>query len=58
MNEAVLRELLAKQEKYFTAMFKAKDEFMNDQRQIIEMMLKPTNAPLVSGAIILEAPHD
>jgi hypothetical protein len=40
MNEAVMRELLAKQEKYFTAMCKAKDEFLSDQRQIVEMMLK------------------
>ena len=53
MNEAVLRELIAKQEKYYMAMCKAKDELLSDQRQIIEMMLKPQ-----ATQVPVEVPHD
>lgn len=40
MNEAALRNMMSAQEKYYQAMCKAKDEYINDMRQIVEVFLR------------------
>lgn len=39
MNEAALRNMMSAQEKYYQAMCKAKDEYIGDMRQVVEVLL-------------------
>lgn len=39
MNEAALRNMMSAQEKYYQATCKAKDEYISDMRQIVEVFI-------------------
>lgn len=39
MNEAALRNMMSAQEKYYQAVCRAKDEYIGEMRQIVEVFL-------------------